>query len=101
MASEFTWNIAKATSNLMKHRVAFEDATLVFADPYKLQELDRHVDGEARWQTLGMVEGELLLLVAHTDWEEGELEIIRLISARPATAKERRRYEQSRYSILY
>jgi uncharacterized protein len=101
MTTEFTWNIAKATSNLQKHGVAFEDAARVFADPYKFQELDRYVDGEARWQTIGMVEGELLLLVAHTDWEEGELEIIRLISARPATAKERRRYEQNRYSIFY
>jgi uncharacterized protein len=101
MATEFSWNIAKATSNLQKHGVAFEDAARVFADPYKLQELDRHVDGEARWQTIGVVEGELLLLVAHTDWEEDELEVIRLISARPATAKERRRYEQNRYSIFY
>ena len=50
--------------------------------------------GERRWQTLGMVEGVLLLLVAHTFLEEGDVEVVRIISARRAERQERRRYEQ-------
>ena len=49
---------------------------------------------ERRWQTLGLVEGWLLLLVAHTVWDEDGTEVIRIISARRAEPKERRRYEQ-------
>lgn len=54
-------------------------------------------NGEYRWQTLGWVEGHLLLLVAHTvrDDEDGT-EIIRIISARRAEPKERTRYEKNR-----
>jgi len=52
--------------------------------------------GELRWQTLGLVGGVVLLLVAHTVRNEGEGEIIRIISARKATRKERIRYDQNR-----
>jgi uncharacterized DUF497 family protein len=55
-------------------------------------------NGEQRWQTLGIVEGHLLVLVAHTardDDEDGQpIEVIRIISARRADRKERQRYEQ-------
>jgi uncharacterized protein len=71
MVTRFEWDPAKAASNL---------------------------DGEQRWQTTGMVEGFLLLLVAHTVREEDEngqtIEAMRIISACPASRKERRRYEQ-------
>jgi uncharacterized DUF497 family protein len=58
-------------------------------------EQDHIEDGELRWQTLGRVEGYLLLLVAHTvrDDEDGT-ETIHLISARCADPKERKRYEE-------
>ena len=63
-----------------------------------MSELDRIEDGEQRWQITGMVEGFLLLLAGHTVREEDEdgqtMETIRIISARPASRKERRRYEQ-------
>jgi uncharacterized DUF497 family protein len=69
-----------------------------FADPFALTEQDRTEGGEQRWQTLGDVDGRLLVLVAHTvrdDDEDGQAaEIIRIISARAADRKERRRYEQ-------
>ena len=73
----------------------FETAARVFADPFALMEQDRIEKGELRWQTLGRVEGHLLLLVAHTvhDDEDG-IETIRLISARRADPKERKRYEE-------
>ena len=48
---------------------------------------DREVDGEERWQTTGMVDGLLLLLVAHTIFDEDGDEIVRIISAREATPK--------------
>jgi uncharacterized DUF497 family protein len=69
---------------------------LVFADPFALVEQDRAEDGELRWQTLGLAAGVVLLLVAHTVCCEAEDEIIRIISARRATRKERQRYDQNR-----
>lgn len=67
-----------------------------FADPYALVMQDRSVAGEPRWQTLGLVGGVVVLLIAHTVQEEGSHEIIRIISARRANRKERTRYEEDR-----
>jgi uncharacterized protein len=78
----FEWDEAKAKSNRRKHGVRFEDAMLVFADLFAMAEQDRSEDGELRWQTLGIVAGIVLLLVAHTGRNEEEDEIIRIISAR-------------------
>lgn len=81
---------------LKKHKVSFEIAVRVFADPCALTKQDRVENGEYRWQTLGMVDGYLMLLVVHTIRDdEGNGEIIRIISARRADAKERKRYEQN------
>ncbi len=90
----FEWDEAKARINKAKHRVSFETAVRVFDDPYHLSRLERHEAGEERWQTLGLVEGVVVLLVVHTyrSGEEGE-ETIRIISARKATRKERWEYE--------
>jgi hypothetical protein len=96
MATRFEWDPAKADINLAKHRVSFEIATRVFADPYAMVEQDRFENGEYRWQALGLVEGHLLLLVAHTVRDDDSIEVIRIISARRAEPKERRRYEQDR-----
>jgi uncharacterized DUF497 family protein len=92
----FEWDTAKAKSNARKHGVRFEDAMLVFTDPYALVEQDRVEGGELRWQTLGLVGGVVLLLVAHTVRNEQGDEIIRLISARRAIRKERQRYDENR-----
>jgi len=92
----FEWDEAKAKSNERKHGVRFEDAMLVFADPYALVEQDRTEGGELRWQTLGLVGGIVLILVAHTVRNEQEDEIIRIISARRAVRKERKRYDENR-----
>lgn len=93
----FEWDEAKNLSNRRKHGVSFEEACEVFRDPLYVSVRDRIQDGEPRWQTLGMVEGVLLLTVAHTVREENDngsvVEVIRIISARQATRKERRRYE--------
>lgn len=97
MTTRFEWDPVKADLNLRKHRVSFEIATRVFSDPSALVEQDRYENGEYRWQALGLVDGYLLLLVAHTvrDDEDGS-EVIRIISARRAEPKERNRYEQDR-----
>ncbi len=93
----FEWDITKATGNRRKHGISFEEAAHVFNDPHHITVQDRIVDGEARWQTFGIVGNCLLLIVAHTIWEEDEngedVEIIRIISAREVTRKERRWYE--------
>ncbi len=56
--------------------------------------LDRVEEGEERWRTLGMAGGVVVLLVAHTYREEGGEEYIRMISARKATPRERKIYEE-------
>ena len=66
------------------------------ATPDALSEGDRIEGGERRWQTLGLAGGVLLLLVAHTVENDGQDEIIRIISARRADRKERKRYEKER-----
>jgi len=74
--------------------VLFETATLVFHDANQLIVFDRIVDGEERWQTIGLVDGAYLLLVVHTcDEVEGD-ELYRLISARKAKPHERRSYDE-------
>jgi uncharacterized DUF497 family protein len=93
----FEWDEAKNLSNRRKHGLSFEQASAVFHDPFYVSVQDRVEDGEPRWQTLGLVENLFLVTVAHTVKEErdqGEpVEVIRIISARQATRKERRRYE--------
>ena len=90
---------SQSGSNLRKHGVSFETAVRAFTDPYALVEQDRVEDGEERWQTIGIVEGVLLLMVAHTVREQNDIEVIRIISARLANRRERRRYEEENSEI--
>ena len=97
----FEWDEAKSLSNQRKHDgVSFEEARLVFQDPLHVTAPDRIEGGEQRWQTVGAVQGFVILVVAHTVAEEdadgGPVEIIRIISARRATPRERRRYENEK-----
>lgn len=87
---EFEWDDVKAASNLADHRVAFEDARLAFSDAFAISRADRREDyGEARLILLGMAI-DRLLVVAYT--LRGER--IRIISARIAEPRERRRYHE-------
>jgi uncharacterized DUF497 family protein len=93
----FEWDPAKARSNRAKHHVGFDDAMLVFEDPCALFEWDlTSPAGEVRWRALGLAGDVIVLLVVHTAREDGLDEVIRLISARRATRKERNRYAQTR-----
>lgn len=96
MDIRFEWDEAKARSNLKKHHVSFENAARAFLDPLALTYQDRIENGEYRWQTLGMVDGYLLLLVAHTVHHANESEVVEIISARKADKKERIHYEENR-----
>lgn len=94
MERYFEWDDNKAESNFRKHGIRFEDAALAFDDPFAVSVQDRIENEEQRWQTIGMVGGCLLLLVAHTvRFEEEGFEVVRIISARRVDRKERRRYE--------
>jgi hypothetical protein len=89
----FEWDEVKNRRNLGKHRISFETARLVFDDPFALSIQDRVVEGEERWQTLGMIRG-VIVVVAHTYLEEGGELVIRIISARKATSTERIAYAE-------
>ena len=87
---EFAWDAAKARQNIAKHGVSFEEARAVFRDPLSFTfEDEGHSVGERRFLTIGRGSDGALLVVAHTD----DSETIRIISARRATPRERRRHE--------
>ena len=83
----FEWNSRKATVNLRKHQVSFEEAKTVFYDEFAVQFFDDdHSDGEDRFLLLGMSMHLKLLIVCHCEREDGA--VIRIISARKATKRE-------------
>lgn len=85
----FEWDSAKATANFRKHRVGFEQACEAFFDPF-LRLVEASVRGEAREAVIGMSDDWTLLFVVHIA-RQGD--VLRIISARTATAAERRTYE--------
>ena len=93
---QFEWDSAKAVENLAKHGVSFQEAATVFRDPLSATGADPdHSIGEERFITFGVSTSGVstsgrLLVVAHT--EDGDT--IRIITARPATAAERKIYEE-------
>lgn len=90
----FEWDEQKADANFRKHRIKFSDAVRVFDDPLAVTDQDRIDNGERRWKTVGMVEGYMLLLVAHTlRLEDAGIEVVRIISSRRVDRAERKRYE--------
>jgi len=88
----FVWDEGKNRRNLAKHKVSFELASLVFADPFHISVPDPY-EGEQRWRTMGLINDAVVLLVAHAVEEEDGEEEIRIISARKATRAERQAYE--------
>jgi uncharacterized protein len=92
----FEWDGEKNRINQLKHSgIAFETAD-VFDDPRAIFRKDRIVAGEQRWHAIGAVEKAVLLVVHLYRMEDknGEEEIIRIISAREASQRERRIYIQ-------
>ena len=87
----FEWNVLKATANLRKHGVSFDEAASVFFDPLSAtgDDPDHSLD-ERRFVTFGMSSSGHLLVVAHAQYDDA----IRIITARLATRAERKLYEE-------
>jgi len=89
---KFEWHAEKASSNVAKHGVDFEDAVYVLDDPLRVERIDGRGDyGEDRYVTLGLVYG-VELVVVYTL----RADVIRIISARKADANERIEYWANR-----
>jgi uncharacterized DUF497 family protein len=89
----FEWDPEKGVANFRKHGVSFEEATTVFGDPVAMNMPDPdHSLTEERFVLLGLSHRLRLLVVAYA--ERGTR--TRLISAREATRKERRQYEEGK-----
>ncbi len=84
----FEWDPSKARVNLGKHGISFEEASTVLGDPLALY-FDDLVD-PARSVVVGTSNRDRILVVVHAE----SATVVRLISARLATAHERRRYEE-------
>ena len=93
---EFDWDDSKASLNLAKHRVSFEEGKTIFKDPFLITYPDEHhSDNEDRLISIGTSINERLLIVVHLEKLEMTNRIsIRIISCRKATANERKLYEQ-------
>lgn len=86
---QFTWDPRKAASNLRKHGVSFSEAATVFADPLALFTEDAWYEDRAI--LIGQSERQRVLFTVFVEVAEDSL---RIISARRATAHERKRYEE-------
>jgi uncharacterized DUF497 family protein len=85
------WDQEKASGNLEKHGVSFEEAATVFGDPLYIDFYDPdHSIEEQRYLIMGQSAAGRLLIIAYTERDE----VVRLISAREMTASERRVYEE-------
>ena len=90
----FEWDASKATANLRKHRVSFDEAKSIFYDEFAVQFFDdEHSSDEDRFLLLGLSTGTRLLIVCHRERDDGE--VIRIISARKATQRESAFYQGS------
>jgi uncharacterized DUF497 family protein len=88
---EFEWDTNKAIANLQKHEVSFAEAATVFGDPLSITFPDPdHSINESRFITIGLSTNGRIIILSHTDRDER----IRIISARKATRKEQRFYEE-------
>lgn len=87
----FEWREEKNQTNIRDHGIRFEDAQKIFDGPVLTEIDDREDYDEIREISLGLFNGIVVLTVVHTD-RDGKT---RLISARKATPKERRRYEKA------
>jgi uncharacterized DUF497 family protein len=85
---KFEWDPEKEWDNILKHKLSFTTAVQIWRDPMRIERYDnQHSDAEDRWQTVGFYDDVLMLVYT----ERGDKNHI--ISARKATAKERRAYD--------
>lgn len=92
MSLRFEWDPTKAKTNLVKHEVSFEEAMTVFADPLaRIFPDEEHSANELREIIVGHSEWRQLILVNFTSIDDN----VRIISARKATRRERKDYEEN------
>jgi hypothetical protein len=84
------WDPVKAEANFRKHKVRFSDAEPVLFDPIAMTREDVEAEGEQRFVTIGRDSPDRILVAVYTYGEEE----IRIISARRATPRERKSYEE-------
>ena len=96
MKYHFEWDWKKAKSNLVKHKITFEDATSVFKDENAISISDEeHSHEEERWITIGLDNVTRTLIVIHTFISIDKNHCnIRMISARKATKNEQKLYKE-------
>jgi uncharacterized DUF497 family protein len=88
---KYEWDDKKAARNLAKHRVSFEEAATIFDDTLYIDFFDpEHSEDEHRYIRVGCSEQRRVLVVSYAE-RSGTT---RLISARPATKRERQAYEE-------
>lgn len=93
----FEWDTNKNTSNQTKHGLSFEVAIYAFFDEHGFSEKHQIVDGEQRWRTVGMIDGCVVIFVGHlTHFDDNDVEVVRIITARKATKQEEREYYGNR-----
>ena len=92
----FEWDPKKAKANKKKHGITFEQASTIFLDPRMISVFDtEHSEHEDRWATIGIDSNGVLLVVVHTFQQvDAESCRIRIISARKATRKESKQYQE-------
>ena len=95
---EFEWNEIKNLANIKNHEgVSFEDATKVFDDVWSIEDFDdAHSIEEERFAVIGFADFMLLRVIFTSREDESGNQIIRLISAWKATAKDKEIYEKTR-----
>jgi hypothetical protein len=92
---EFSWDENKNRENKKRHGIDFKEALEVFDDPLHISILDKRFDYfEERWITIGVTRKGKVIVVGHLyRLEQDGTEVIRIITARKATKKERQQYE--------
>jgi len=90
----FSWSPNKNRDNIKKHGLSFQEAVPVFLDPYLVLRYDESHSTleETRWKGIGLLHNQLLLVISFT---EEKSNVIRLISAREATRKEKEAYREN------
>lgn len=91
----FEWDESKNEENRKKHGLSFEVAIEVFNDPLYLSIFDSVIAEEERYWAVGVIESLVVVVVVYGSREEPGEEVVRVISARKASARERRLYEEN------
>jgi uncharacterized DUF497 family protein len=93
LQTRFQWDERKDRRNAVKHGFPIEVAVEVFQDPLFISIEDFSQSDETKYRAFGRIRNWNILLLVYSVAEQGDVEVIRIISARKATTSERRLYE--------